>query len=90
MRAVLSLNRYLFFHLCVFTLPLSFTSAYTASSDHLYSSRQASTQDPLVNFQVSEPVVTPNGPRDEHGCVYSQILMSHEFGNSYGVPFVGQ
>ncbi len=50
---------------------------------------QAQVQAPLVSFQVTEPVFTPNGSNNETGCVYSQVLMSHVFANSYGVPYTG-
>lgn len=51
--------------------------------------RQASAASPLVDFQVYEPVLTPSGGRDQYGCIYIQKLMSYEFANSYGAPFVG-
>ena len=53
------------------------------------SQSQSQSQEPLVNFQVTEPVVTPTGSHDEYGCVVSQVLMSHVFTNSYGVPYTG-
>jgi hypothetical protein len=51
--------------------------------------RQAPAAAPLVDFQVSEPVLTPSGTSDQYGCIYTKELMSYEFGNSYGAPFVG-
>ena len=45
--------------------------------------------EPIVPFQVAEPVLHPEPPRDEHGCVHTQLLMQHVFGFSYGHPFVG-
>ena len=44
----------------------------------------------LVNFQVSEPVLTPSEQADREGCVYTLTLMEHVFANSYDVPFVGK
>lgn len=43
----------------------------------------------LNDFQVYEPVLTPEGPSDQHGCVYTTVLMEYNFANSYGSPFVG-
>lgn len=40
-------------------------------------------------FQVAEPVISPDPPKDEHGCVQTQLLMQHVFAFSYGHPFVG-
>ena len=51
--------------------------------------RQAPAAGPLVDFQVSEPVLTPSGASDQYGCIYTKKLMSYEFANSYGAPFVG-
>ena len=51
--------------------------------------RQSPASGPLVDFQVYEPVLTPSGTSDEYGCIYTQKLMSYEFANSYGAPFVG-
>ena len=51
--------------------------------------RQASAAGPLVDFQVYEPVLTPSGASDQYGCIYTKDLMSYEFANSYGAPFVG-
>lgn len=53
------------------------------------SQSQSQSQEPLVSFQVTEPVVTPTGSHDEYGCVVSQVLMSHVFAKSYGVPYTG-
>ncbi|EFX04402.1 asparagine amidase a [Grosmannia clavigera kw1407] len=39
----------------------------------------------LENFQVAQPVLTPEGATS---C--SVVLMDHVFGYSYGVPFVGE
>ena len=51
--------------------------------------RQTPATTPLVDFQVSEPILTPSGTSDQYGCIYTQTLMEHTFGNSYGKPFVG-
>lgn len=51
--------------------------------------RQAPAAGPLVDFQVYEPVLTPSGASDQYGCIYTKELMSYEFANSYGAPFVG-
>ena len=51
--------------------------------------RQAPAVATLVDFQVYEPILTPSGTSDQHGCVYTKELMTYEFGNSYGAPFVG-
>lgn len=51
--------------------------------------RQAPAVAPLVDFEVYEPVLTPTGTSDQYGCIYTKLLMSYEFGNSYGAPFVG-
>ena len=45
---------------------------------------------PLVDFQVSQPVLTPSGLSDQHGCISTTTLMEYEFANSYGAPFVGR
>lgn len=51
--------------------------------------RQAPAAGALVDFQVYEPVLTPSGASDQYGCIYTKELMSYEFANSYGAPFVG-
>ena len=87
--ALTTMANNLSFLLCVFVALFSLSASSVAASNHALSQRQAQAQPPLVNFQVSEPVLTPKGPSDEHGCVYTQELMSHVFGISYGVPFIG-
>lgn len=57
--------------------------------DTLLQLRQVAQTSPLINFQVYEPVLTPTGPSDEYGCVYTKLLMDHVFALSYGKPFVG-
>ena len=44
--------------------------------------RQAASE-PLVDFQVYEPVLVPSG------APCTQLLMEHVFAYSYGQPFVG-
>ena len=90
MRAVLSLSKCRLFFLCVFILSFSSEAAAPASSDFDHSKRQSTAAAPLVDFQVSEPVLTPTGSSNENGCVFSQVLMTHVFDNSYGNPFMGQ
>lgn len=43
----------------------------------------------LTDFQVYEPVLSPVGPSNQYGCVYTQTLMAYDFANSYGAPFIG-
>lgn len=52
--------------------------------------RQTAAASPLVDFEVYKPVLTPSGASDQYGCIYTKELMSYEFANSYGVPFVGR
>ena len=51
--------------------------------------RQAPAAGPFLDFQVYQPLLTPTGASDQYGCIYTKELMSHEFANSYGTPFVG-
>ncbi|KAG8526106.1 uncharacterized protein KY384_000099 [Bacidia gigantensis] len=44
--------------------------------------------DPLVNFQIYEPVFTPK-EEGKYGCVHTMTLMEKVFENTYGFPFVG-
>ena len=72
---------YVFLTSCIqYGLSLWFSDLWT---------RQAPAVGPLVDFQVSEPVLTPSSASDQYGCIYTKKLMSHEFANSYGAPFVG-
>lgn len=52
--------------------------------------RQTPASTPLIDFQVSEPVLTPSGASDQYGCIHIQTLMSYVFSNSYGAPFIGR
>lgn len=81
-------GRYLLF-LCVL-ISLSRSAVVAQAPDSLLQVRQAAETSPLVNFQVYEPVLTPTGPSDEYGCVYTKLLMDHIFAFSYGKPFVGK
>ncbi|MCJ1271763.1 hypothetical protein MMC22_011668 [Lobaria immixta] len=80
-------GRYLLF-LCVLA-SLARSAVIAQAPDSLLQIRQAAETSPLVNFQVYEPVLTPTGPSDEYGCVYTKLLMDHVFAFSYGKPFVG-
>lgn len=60
------------------------------SPNNAFHQREISTATPLVDFQVSQPILTPTGTNDQYGCIYTQTLMSHVFANSYGAPFVGR
>ena len=76
--------------LCVFAALLVHTGFSEVNPDNAARKRQAATAaSPLVNFQVSEPVLTPSGTSDQNGCIYTQLLMDHVFAFSYGKPFVG-
>lgn len=74
--------------LCVL-MSLSRSAVVEKAPNSLLQVRQAAETSPLVNFQVNQPVLTPTGPNDEYGCVYSKLLMDHVFAFSYGSPFVG-
>ena len=65
-----------------------FNGRLPSASEHRYD-QVVLQEKPEVPFQVAEPVLHPQPPRDEHGCVYTQLLMQHVFGFSYGHPFVG-
>lgn len=81
-------GRYLF--LCVLmSLSCGAVVGVGKAPNSLLHVRQAAETWPLVNFQVNEPVLTPTGPIDEYGCVYTKLLMDHVFAFSYGSPFVG-
>ncbi|KAL8775906.1 MAG: hypothetical protein Q9194_003512 [Teloschistes cf. exilis] len=74
---------------CVLVASSLSTALPHASPDHRYDKRQTSPSSPLVNFQVSEPILTPPGNANQYGCIHSQLLMEHDFAFSYGKPFVG-
>ena len=76
--------------LCVFAALSRDITGSKAHPDSAVGPRQANlAASPLVDFQVYEPVLTPAGSTDQYGCVYTQLLMEHVFGFSYGMPFVG-
>ena len=76
--------------MCVFVALSRHITGSKAQPDYVIGPRQAaSAASPLVDFQVYEPVLTPAGSSDQYGCVYTQLLMDHVFGFSYGMPFVG-
>ncbi|KAL9597472.1 MAG: hypothetical protein Q9219_005105 [cf. Caloplaca sp. 3 TL-2023] len=75
--------------LCVLVgLLFATTSAYHDPDVEL-GKRQAPAAQPLVTFQVSEPVLVPTGDSNQYGCVRTQLLMDYVFAFSYGKPFVG-
>lgn len=46
---------------------------------------------PILNFQVSQPVLAPSSPKSAgEGCVITQVLMEHVFRQSYYKPFIGE
>ena len=51
--------------------------------------RQTAAEYPLINLQVSNPVLVPSGNKSQDGCVHNVLLMDHDFAFSYGKPFVG-
>ena len=82
---------------CLFAL-LSLYTLLDLSSIHRFNqrglkaaiiARQASSA-VLKVFQVHEPVLTLQGTDNQYGCVYTELLMEHSFGFSYGIPFVGK
>ncbi|KAL8851861.1 MAG: hypothetical protein Q9221_003287 [Calogaya cf. arnoldii] len=87
---------HLLFLLCVLVAPSSSTAFSYADPDRGLAKRQLSTTpplpafqapEPLAVFQVQDPILIPTAT--EPGCVYTQLLMEHEFAFSYGKPFVG-
>ena len=50
----------------------------------------ASSTTPILNFQVSQPVLAPKSPKSAgEECVITQVLMEHVFRHSYYKPFIG-
>lgn len=84
---ILTNGRYLLF-LCVL-ISISRCEVVEKPPDSLLQVRQVAETSPLTDFQVYEPVLTPTGPNDKYGCVYTKLLMDHVFAFSYGNPFVG-
>jgi len=77
--------------LCVLAVPAFASAIKPRRPDHGFVEQRQAQPAPgqLNDFQVYEPVLTPEGPSDQHGCVYTKVLMEHDFANSYGAPFVG-
>ncbi|KAL8980148.1 MAG: hypothetical protein Q9177_005960, partial [Variospora cf. flavescens] len=74
--------------LCVLVILFLSVPVASRDPDHALGERQAPIIPPLVNFQVSEPILTPVGDSDQYGCVHNQLLMDHAFWFSYGMPFI--
>ena len=76
--------------LCVlFALPSISRASRSRTPNDEISKRQSATSALLSVFAVYEPVLTPTGSSDQYGCIYTELLMDHVFGYSYGMPFVG-
>lgn len=75
--------------LCVLVAPSSQDIFASQDPDRGLDKRQTPATSPLVDFQVSEPILIPTSTSDQYGCVYTQLLMDHVFAFSYGMPFVG-
>ena len=74
--------------LYVFVAPA--LSIVLPAPDHALSARQAAPSPGQTDiFQVYPPVLTPSGSSNKYGCVYTKVLMEHNFAYSYGQPFVG-
>ena len=82
-------SHYLLFLYVLVDLLSPIANAFSVPDDPL-SKRQTSAASPLVDFQVSEPILTPAGTSDQYGCIATTTLMEYEFANSYGAPFVGK
>ena len=79
-----------FLPLCVLAAPYLSNAVLPRIPDHGFGKRQTSSSGLTVDFQVTEPVLTPSGTSDQYGCVYTKVLMEHDFAYSYGIPFVGE
>ena len=77
-------------YLYVFALPSAAKARSLQTPDNALQQRQTPAPAPLVDFQVSQPILTPSGTSDQYGCIHTQTLMDHVFSNSYGAPFVGR
>ncbi|KAL8912733.1 MAG: hypothetical protein Q9172_007449, partial [Xanthocarpia lactea] len=77
------------FGICVSVVRSLSTAFSDASPDRGLAKRQTSTASTLVTFQVQDPILTPTTNDNRSACVYTQLLMDHEFAFSYGKPFVG-
>lgn len=77
--------------LCVLTAPRLSSAITPLASNNVFAKRQISPASTLlVDFQVTEPILTPSGLSDQYGCIYTKVLMEHDFAYSYGAPFVGK
>ena len=77
--------------LCVLIAPALSSATVQWSPDLALPKRQTEPAPGLLNdFQVYEPVLTPTGNTSPYGCVYTKVLMEHDFAFSYGQPFVGR
>ncbi|KAI9740531.1 MAG: hypothetical protein M1834_005112 [Cirrosporium novae-zelandiae] len=77
-------------------LILAFMCSVSEASHHRWSQysmqpqiKRTTSSPRLVDFQVSEPVFTPQGTSNSYGCVETKTLMEHTFAYSYGNPYVG-
>ena len=77
--------------LCVSETSLSLVAAVPRTPNHLLPERQiVDLTVPVRDFQVSQPITTPAGSANRYGCIYTKVLMQHDFAYSYGMPFVGR
>lgn len=83
-------NWHCFLYLYVFILHWPVNALVLSIPNDAFHQRDISIATPLVDFQVSQPILTPAGTSDQYGCISTQTLMSHVFANSYGAPFVGR
>ena len=76
--------------LCVSSAVTLITSLPPVSPDTVDKAyHDANDPNPVLNFQIREPVFTPLEAENGYGCMHTQTLMEHDFGFSYGHPFVG-
>ena len=87
MSAALIKSHYL--HCLYVAIALLTSTVLSSTSDLAFDKRQTPVASPLVDFQVSQPILTPSGQGDQYGCIHTTLLMEYEFANSYGAPFVG-
>lgn len=77
--------------LCVHVVLASGFAPARAIPDYQLAPRQDTpTSAPLVDFQVYEPVLTPESGFTPEPTECTQLLMDHVFAFSYGRPFVGK
>ncbi|KAL8871062.1 MAG: hypothetical protein Q9174_003034 [Haloplaca sp. 1 TL-2023] len=75
--------------LCVFGASSLSATVAQKVPDQALANRQTAAEDPLINLQVSNPILLPSGNKSQDGCVHNVVLMEHDFAFSYGKPFVG-